>query len=254
MLVTPLLNILLFFYRVLGGNLGVAIIALSLLVKGLSAPFMHSSLKLAQKQKEIMPELDKLKKKYGHDKKVLAEKQMALYKTLGINPASGCLTQIFPILVIFALFSVINLTTGTHAISSGDLNPRLYSDFLRIPENHKINSNFLYLDLAKKDPLFILPVLAALFQFLTSKMMMPDVKKEEEIAKKTSDSTDDVMYNMQEQMLYTMPIVFLIVGLNLPSGVVLNILVTTLFSIVQQYYVSGLGGLAPLARKIGLKV
>ncbi len=251
---TPLLNLLILFYKMLGSNMGLAVMATSVFVKAVSLPLTHSSLKTMEKQKTLMPEVEKLKKKFGHDKKKLAEEQLNLYKTAGISPASGCLTQIFPILVIIALFGVINMAFGSHALSVDALNLRLYFDFLKLPVGSVINSKFLYLDLAKPDHLFILPVLAALLQFMISKMMMPNISKAEKLAKKTDDVKDDVMYNMQEQMLYTMPIIFLIVGVKLPSGVVLNILVTTLFSLVQQYFVSGFGGLTPLVRKLGIKV
>jgi len=252
--VNPIFNLLILFYNFFGSNMGLAIILLSFTIKLVSFPLTHTSLKTMKKQKDLMPELDKLKKKYGHDKKKLAEMQLNLYKTAGINPASGCLTQIFPILVIIALFSVINHIFDPKVSSIDAINAKLYFDFLKLKADAVINPAFLYLDLSKPDRLFILPVIAALLQFLTSKMMMPAVEKAEKLARKTEDKKDDAMYNMQAQMLYTMPLVFLIVGLRLPSGVVLNILITTLFSLVQQYFVSGFGGLTPLVRKLGLKV
>ncbi|OGC50944.1 hypothetical protein A2716_02825 [candidate division WWE3 bacterium RIFCSPHIGHO2_01_FULL_40_23] len=253
LLVSPLLNLVVFFYKIFDFNMGLAIIAVSILVKLVTLPFTHSSLKVMQKHKDLMPELEKLKKKYGHDKTRLAEEQLKLYKDMGINPASGCLTQIVPILMIIALFSVINIFFGNHSSSLEAINTLIYLDFLKIPQGSSINPGFLYLNLSKPDPFFILPVLSALLQFLTSKMMMPTLSEAEKLAKKADDVKDDVMYNMQEQMLYTAPIIFLIVGLKLPSGVVLNIFVTTLFSLIQQYFVSGLGGLKPLLGKFGIK-
>ncbi len=250
-LINPLLNALFILYKYVG-NMGVAIILLSLVVKLVTLPQALSSMKLMKKQRDLMPELDKLKKKFGHDKQKLAEEQMKLYQEAGINPAAGCLTQVFPILIFIALFGVINMLYGTQHQSLDVINSKLYFDFIRLASGHAIDSSFLYLDLSKPDKIFILPVLAAILQFLTSKMMMPVVDKAEKAAKKAGDDQADLMYNMQEQTLYMMPIVFLIVGFSLPSGVVLNMLVSTLFSLVQQYYVSGLGGLTPWAQKIGI--
>ena len=251
-LVNPLFNFLVLFYKLFGNNMGLAIIAASLFVKVISFPLTHSSLKTMQKQKGLTGKLNELKAKYGHDKKKLSEEQLKLYKEAGINPASGCLMQIFPILVIIAFYSVVNHVFGANALSISDINLRLYFPFLKLVEGSVINPNFLYLNLSKPDHLFILPVLAALLQFLTSKMMMPAIEKAEKLAKKTEDTKDDVMYNVQGQMLYTMPIIFLIVGIKLPSGVVLNIVVTTIFSMVQQYFVSGFGGLVPWMKKLKL--
>lgn len=238
LLVNPLLNSLMFFYHFFNSNMGVAIIALSVFIKLITTPFTQGSLKAIQKQRELMPHIEELKKKYGHNKEKLAAEQLKLYKEAGINPASGCLTQILPILVTIALFSVISGLYGDHARSIESLNAKLYFENLKVATNAVLNSKFLYMDLSKPDHLFILPVLSAVLQFLTSKLMMPKVDKAEKLARKTDDKKDDVMYNMQEQMLYTAPIIFLIVGVKLPSGVVLNILVTTLFSFLQQWYIS----------------
>lgn len=248
-LINPLLNLLMLFYKTLGYNMGLAIIALSLAVKVATFPFMQSSLQAMKKQKELMPELEKLKKKFGHDKNKLAMEQMALYKREGVNPASGCLTQIFPFLIIIALFGVINLIFSQDG-SISDLNSRMYLDYLRLPVDAVINARFLYLDLAKPDHFYILPALSGIAQFVVGKMMIPAVKKAEVLAKKADDSMENVMYNMQEQMLYMAPVMSFIIGLRLPSGVVLNILITTLFSIGQQYFVSGFGSLETMFRRV----
>lgn len=97
-----------------------------------------------------------------------------------------------------------------------------------------INTSFFYLDLGKPDPFVILPILAGVAQFITSKVMMPAVKKGEALAEKTDDNKDDLMYNMQKQMLYFMPVMTVVIGYKLPSGLALYWFVTTLFSLVQQ--------------------
>jgi YidC/Oxa1 family membrane protein insertase len=149
-LINPLLNLLFLFYKYVG-NMGVAIILLSLLVKVVTLPQALSSMKLMKKQRELMPELDKIKKKFGHDKQKLAEEQMKLYQTAGINPAAGCLTQIFPILIFIALFGVINMLYGTHHESLSSINAKLYFDFLRLSAEHALDSRFFYLDLSKRN-------------------------------------------------------------------------------------------------------
>jgi YidC/Oxa1 family membrane protein insertase len=67
-------------------------------------------------------------------------------------------------------------------------------------------------------------------------MMLPRTKKEEKLAEKTTDKKDDVLYNMQEQMLYLAPIMTVLFGWQLPSGLVLYWLLTTLVSLAQQWY------------------
>ena len=70
-------------------------------------------------------------------------------------------------------------------------------------------------------------------QFVLSKLMMPQTKKMESIAKNTPDKADDIMYNMQEQMVYTMPILTFIIGIGLPSGLAWYWLVSTVITALQ---------------------
>jgi dTDP-4-amino-4,6-dideoxygalactose transaminase len=72
----------------------------------------------------------------------------------------------------------------------------------------------------------------------------------EKLAKETIDKTDDIAYNMQQQSLYMMPIMSLVIGITLPAGVVLYIVTTTIFSIIQTYLISGLGGVNSWIKKL----
>jgi YidC/Oxa1 family membrane protein insertase len=89
-LVNPILNLLVALYRGVG-NLGIAIIIFTIISKLAMVPLTIPSLKMAKKQRDIQPELDKLKKKFSYDKKKLAEEQMLLFKKHGINPGAGSL-------------------------------------------------------------------------------------------------------------------------------------------------------------------
>ena len=106
LLVNPILNILVALYDVTG-SLGVGIILLTLLVRTLLIPVIIPSMRQMKKQKELQPELEKLKKKYKDDKKKMAEAQMDLFKKHGLNPVSGCLSQIPMLIVLIAVYNVI---------------------------------------------------------------------------------------------------------------------------------------------------
>lgn len=249
-LVSPILNILVGIYQ-FTGNLGISIIVLTILIRTLLIPVTLPSIKNLKKQRDLQPELDKLKQKYGYDKKKLAEMQMELFKKHGLNPASGCLTQVVMIIVLIALYGVINRFSVN--INVEEVNRQIYFAFLRFDPVHSITTNFLYMNLAKPDPFYILATLSALLQLVSSKMMMPYTEMGEKAAEKTPDKSDDIAYNMQHQMLYTMPIMNFIMGVTLPAGVVLYILTTTIFSLVQTYMVSGLGGLKSWVIKLKLE-
>ncbi len=249
LLVGPIFNILVLLYQIVG-NLGVAIILLTLVIRSLLIPVVLPSLKNVKKQRDLQPELDKIKQKYKHDKKVQAQKQMELFQKHGINPASGCVTQLVMIIVLIALYSVIRqISTGVDLAQINDL---IYFESLKFVSIEEIKTQFLYLNLAQPDPFFILAALSGLLQFAVSKMTVPYSEAGEKAAAKTPDKKDDVAYNVQNQMLYTMPIINFIIGTRLPAGVTLYLVTTTLFSLLQTYFVSGWGGLKPLISKIAI--
>ena len=224
-LIKPIFNLLIFldFYI---GNLGISIILLTLILKTLLFPTNIPNIKMSSKRTDLDKELKDIKEKYK-DKSEAAKKQMELYKKHGINPVSGCLPNIIQLVVLIALYSVfINL------LKNGIDSNLFYFEFL---SKAKTNLNFLYLDLSKPDPYYALPVISGLIQFGLSKMLMPGVKKGEALAKETPSSTDDVMYNMQQQMVYIAPIMTVFVGVTLPSGLVLYWLISSLYSLGQTY-------------------
>jgi len=192
--------------------MGLAIIVLTLCLRLVLLPLSLPAIKSAAKQKDLAPKLKKLKEQYGSDKKGYAKAQMDLMRKEGLNPMAGCLPQILQIVVLFALYKV----------------------FINVLRNDGINTRFLYLDLGLPDQYFILPFLAAAGQFIASKIMMPGVKQGEKEARETDDSKDDLAYNMQKQSLYLFPIMTLVIGYKLPSGLILYWFISTVFSALQQ--------------------
>ncbi len=247
----PLVNSLIFFYQLLGQNLGLAIIGLTLFIRGSLTPLTAPSLKSAQKLKELQPELNKLKKKYSKDKQVFAKKQLELYQKHGVNPAAGCLPQIIQLIVLIALFQAFNqvLTPGSNSVQA--LNEILYPS-LQLSPDIVINSKFSYLDLYQPDTFTIpaikfgqwsinqLPgfflILSAAAQFFSSKLMMPVAKATQAKAAKTKGESDDMAAAMQQQMLYLMPLMTLFIGLRFPSGLVLYWLTFSIFMLGQQLW------------------
>ncbi|MEZ6255422.1 MAG: YidC/Oxa1 family membrane protein insertase [Patescibacteria group bacterium] len=246
-LVKPLFNVLVYFTQ-LTGSFGIGVILLTLLSRFVLLPIFINSTNSAKKMQEIKPELEKLKNKYKYDKKLLGEKQMALYKDNGINPASGCLVQIPMFAILFALFSVIRQFANATTIET--INDLIYSTNLKFVSLEDINTHFLGWNLFVTDSTYILPILSGLLQFVASKMMQPYIIGAEQSAKKTPQKSDDFAYNMQEQMLYILPLMTVVIGTKLPAGFVLYMLVGTLFQIFQTYFVSGLGGLTPYIERL----
>ena len=89
LLYQPLVNSLILFYKILGQNLGLAIIGLTLVIRGLLYPLTKPSLEAAKKMQQFAPELEKLKSKHKDNKQALAMAQMELYKKHGFKQLQG---------------------------------------------------------------------------------------------------------------------------------------------------------------------
>jgi len=260
-LVQPLTNGLILFYKVLGQNLGVAILVFSLflifLLRPLTKPYMQSMKKI----RDLEPQLAKLRKKFGKDKLKMSQAQAELYKQNKINPAAGCLPYILQFAVLIALFQVFTAALSGPDIASGKLNQLLYQP-LKFTDGQRVNTKFLYLDISKPDTFSIpgvpfgLPglflLLATLAQFLSVKIMAPYLSEEQKIAKKTKSQADDMQVAMQSSMTYTLPLMTLIFGLRFPSGLALYWLVFSVVNVWQQVGMSGWGSLTPFIKRLNL--
>lgn len=216
-------------------NLGLVIIAFTVIIRSLLLFVTLPSLKSMEKIKSLKGEIEGLKKKYKNDPQALQLAQVALYKKHNINPLAGCLPQILQIVVLISLYRSLMVI-----IDNGG--------------GHQINSSFFWLDLTKPDSLFILPVLAFVSQLLFSIMLspgaetpdiIPDKSKNKNIKElnRKEENTAMMAATMQKQMMFMMPVMTFVLALNFPSGLALYWIMSTIYSIFQQYFISGWGGL-----------
>ena len=219
----PILWLLTILYNLSFQNLGLAIIMVTVLIRVALLPLILPSLRSAKKMQDLQPQMANLKRRFAHDRKKHTQEQLRLYKQHGINPAAGCLPNLVQILFLIALYQVFFST-----LSSG------------------FNKEFLIWDLTKKDSTLILPILAGISQLILSKMMLPKNRT----PVKGQGGMEEAVYSMQSQMLYLFPIMTVVIGWQFPSGLVLYWAVTTIFSIIQQYGVTGVGGLESWLRVV----
>ena len=120
----------------------------------------------------------------------------------------------------------------------------------------------MYLDVAEPDRItipsipFPLPgpilILAAFIQLASAKIMAPQAKAQEKAAKKTPQAADDIQVAMQKSMVFTFPLLTLVIGLNFPSGLAIYWLIFSASQGYQQFKTHGWGGLTPWIEKFGL--
>ncbi|MGB3245650.1 MAG: membrane protein insertase YidC [Sulfitobacter sp.] len=96
--------------NILIGNMGWAIIGLTLVIKALLFPLAYKSYVSMAKMKELQPQMEKLKKDAGDDRQKMQQGMMALYKKEKVNPAAGCLPILLQIPIFFSLYKVIFVT------------------------------------------------------------------------------------------------------------------------------------------------
>jgi YidC/Oxa1 family membrane protein insertase len=219
----PIETTLMFFYQIVGENLGYAVILLTLVIRIILIPLTLPSLKSAKKMQEIKPEIDAIKKRYAKDPQQLQKEQLALYKKYGINPATGCLPILLQLPILIFLYNVLT----------------------NVFKNESINQTFLYFNLSEPDKYFILPILAAVSQFVLSFMMSPEPSKKKVVSteKKEEDFADSLTNALQTQNLYVMPLLWFFMLLKLPSGIGIYWVFSTIFSLVQQWIFMGPGRL-----------
>jgi len=260
-LIQPLTNGLILFYKFFGENMGIAIIGFSfflrLVLNPLTTPYMNSM----KKMKEVEPLLNKLKKKYKNNPQELMKAQSELYKEKKINPGAGCLPYLLQIVILIALFNVFTQVLSQNGDTITKLNDLLYKP-LKFSTDSALNTNFLYLDVRRPDVFniegipFPIPgpilILAGLLQFLSAKMNMKVVDQEKKIAKKTKSQTDDMAAAMQSSMIYTFPAMTILFGVKFPSGLAIYWLLFSVFQMWQQYKTTGWGGLTTWLERTNL--
>jgi YidC/Oxa1 family membrane protein insertase len=271
----PLTNVLILIYQGLTaahipGALGFAIALFGILFKLVTWPLTGAQLKSAQKMASLKPHLDQLKVKHKEDKQAFGAAQLALYKEHGVNPAAGCLPALIQIPIFFQLVNVINnLFKGDEGLRTINavLHPSLRLSGLPDP-------NFLGLNLSTHPgsfvtnwanpasyfsiplPILLIPLITAALAFVQSKMMQPAsplkiYKNDKAKEVKQKVETEDAMASMQTQMTYMMPIMFGVFAFQFPIGLAIYYNMFTIMGIIQQYSVSGWGGLTDLIKKYG---
>ena len=193
----PLFWVLEWCYRWLG-NWGLAIIALTVLIKLVFFPLSAASYKSMARMKQVTPRLMKLRETYGDDRAKLNQAMMELYKQEKINPLGGCLPIVVQIPVFIALYWVL--------LASVELRQAPFYGWIR--------------DLSVPDPFFILPALMMGSMVIQTKM---------------SPTPPDPV---QAKVMQIMPFAFGVMFFFFPAGLVLYWLVNNCLSIAQQWQIT----------------
>ena len=190
------------------GNYGIAIIIVTILMRALIFPLTLKQEQSMKKMRDSQPEIDKIKERYKDNPQKMNEEVMKFYRENNINPMGGCL----PILIQMPIFVALYYAFSGSAIPN--------------------DATFLWFNLKKPDELFkigsfavnLLPILNTGVTYIQQKIMSDTTKGQE-------------TNNTMQSMLYTMPIMMLVLFYNMPSGVTLYYLVSGILSVIQQHII-----------------
>ena len=227
LLVQPLFNILAIIVNFLPGHdFGVAIIIFTILVRLALWPLVTKQLHSQRAMQELQPELAKIRAKAKGDKTLEGQLTMELYKEREINPLASFLPLLIQLPIFFALFVVLK-----DIIKPGEFAKLAYPAVQSLPYiNSVIHGSVTFhptflgiIDLAK--PSAILAAIAALAQFVQTKMLLPKQQNKDQTAQITAGMT------------YIFPFLTFFVGLSLPSALALYWGASSGMAIFQQWLV-----------------
>ncbi|WP_066389912.1 YidC family membrane integrase SpoIIIJ [Neobacillus mesonae] len=188
----------------LGGNYGLSIIVVTILIRLVILPLMIKQTKSSKAMQALQPEMKALREKYSSkDQKTqqkLQQETMALFQKHGVNPMAGCFPLIIQMPILIGFYHAI---MRTREIAEG---------------------SFLWFDLGEKDPFYILPILAGITTFIQQKMMMAGTENQNP---------------QMAMMVWMMPIMIVVFAISFPSALSLYWVVGNIFMIVQTYFIKG---------------
>jgi YidC/Oxa1 family membrane protein insertase len=179
-------------------NWGVSIILLVLLINLVTFKFTNAQFESAAKMRKLKPRMDALKERYGDDRQKMQQAMMDLYKKEKVNPAAGCLPLLITIPIFYGLYYVLR--------DSVELRQAPFFGWIH--------------DLSAADPYFVLPVLYTIVM-LAQQWLMPPAAG---------------MDPTQQKMMKFMPLMFAVIFLFFPSGLVLYYVVNGLCRLLQQWW------------------
>ncbi|MEO1999154.1 MAG: membrane protein insertase YidC [Planctomycetaceae bacterium] len=205
----------------IGVTYGLAIIGLTIVVRGCMFPLSRKQAIGAQKMKELQPKIAELKKKHGKDKEKMARAQMELFSKHNYNPLSGCLPIFMQLPIFIGLYTALNASVDLRMASF------LYIDNLAAPDNIWPNLFTTMMPFLKPNGipflgpnLNLLPLITIALFIAQQKMFMPP-------------PTDD-QQAMQQKMMNYMMIFFGVMFYRVPAGLCVYFIASSLWGIGER--------------------
>lgn len=240
----------------LTGDIGIAIILLTLVIKTILIPLFRRQIVSQRRMQLLQPEIRAVQQKFKGNRARISEETMRLYRERGINPAAGCLPAVLQLFLLIPIYQVVSQGLSAPDISSMlqifgqqviDITCQVSPPNPDVPCINPTVGWLGNLDAHRPEILFSIPVpfmappgfgisslalTAAFLQLIQTRMMVPN--------------TNDPQTRTQQRIFLILPLFSIIYGAFLPAGLFLYWIIFTAYSIVQQYLIAGWGALFPL--------
>ena len=244
----------------LTGDIGVAILLLTLLIRIVLISPYRKQLVSQRRTQMLQPEVAEIQRRYKGDRSKIQQAQAELYKTRGINPLSGCLPTLLQFIVLIPMYTVISngltnpnptamlnvfgvdigkqiglvCANGLGTAAYDNMKPCIESV---IPWLGNLQASIPWAPIVLFGiGISPLALISALLQVLQTRMTLPQGKA----------AKGDPAAAAQSQTLVILPLISVLYGGILPAGLFIYWIASTIFSLAQQYLILGYGGLFPL--------
>lgn len=235
LVIEPFVNLMLLTYSLLGGNLFVAIVLITILVRGALIPLSAQQTKSARKMQELQPQLKELQDKYRDNPEKLQQEMVRI----GYNPVSvlgGCLLTFIQFPIWIGLYqSIIRAVPSVPTEMLNLYNAHYGFIFPNFDQLIPIASQFLWMDLGRPEriplewlplPLAVLPFLVLVTTWLQQQMMTPP----------PSGDANDTQAQMMKSMQITMPLMLFVFSFQYAAGLSVYFIVSNTIGAIQFAY------------------
>ena len=234
-LISPLVNMLLLLYGLLGHSFVLAIVVATILIRLITLPLTLPQQRNSRKMAELAPQLEELKKKYGNDRNKFAQAQMELYKENKVNMFGGCLPLILQLVIMIAFYQALTGSLATNPLQLQTLSHRVLPIFVPLIP---IDPIFLIYDLGLPGVLPVVeqsvsPLVAQLLVFILPALVVGTTYLSQKLM--ATPSADPSQASMTRQMNIIMPIMFGVFALQFASGLSIYFIVSNLVGAAQSW-------------------
>ncbi len=228
-ILNPMVNVMLWMYGLLGNNYLLAIVAFTILTRLIIWPLTLQQQKSSAKMAEMQPKLKAIQEKYKDDQEMLSRKTMEFYREAGFNPLGGCLPMVIQFPILIGLYQALSQSLAGSPLELMTLSQRIFHIYplpawlawLPNPATLiPLNNQFFWLNLARPDPYYILPVLVVLTTWIQNRLLTPP-------------STDPQQKAMSSMMSLMMPLMIGFFSLSFPSGLSIYWTVANVIGVAQ---------------------